>query len=207
MTIAEQKRQLVANELTQAALMLLADKGYDTVTIDDIVTAAGVSRRTYFRYFASKEDVVVQFLANAGAGVVAALAARPISEPLSVALRHAMWLPIAACADHPDRALLVTRLILDTPAVQARYLERQVQWRGDLAGEIATRLGLDTAADPYPGLAAEMAVSAFNTVLQFWRAGDDVHRLAALTDRCFTIIAPALDAPPRPGGVPARRGA
>ncbi|MEK8104227.1 helix-turn-helix domain-containing protein [Micromonospora sp. M12] len=57
MTIAEQKRQLVANELTQAALMLLADKGYDTVTIDDIVTAAGVSRRTYFRYFASRRTL------------------------------------------------------------------------------------------------------------------------------------------------------
>jgi AcrR family transcriptional regulator len=198
MTIAERKRQIVANELIQAALLLLADKGYDAVTIDDIVAAAGVSRRTYFRYFASKEDVVVQFLATAGAGVVAALAARPIDEPPSVALRQAMWVPIAACADHPDRALLVTRLILDTPTVQARFLERQIRWRDELTAELAARLKLDAHADPYPALAAGMAVSAFNTVLQYWRAGDDVHRLSALTDRCFAIIAPALDAPAGP---------
>jgi hypothetical protein len=38
-------------------------------------------------------------------------------------------------------------------------------------------------------------VTALNTVLQHWREGDDQHRLAALTDLCFAIIAPALDAP------------
>jgi len=200
MTIAERKRQLVANELAQAALLLLADRGFDAVTVDDIVAAAGVSRRTYFRYFASKEDVVVQFLANAGAGVVAALAARPAGEPPSVALRHAVWVPIAACADHPDQALLVTRLILGTPALQARYLERQIQWRTDLTAELAARLRLDQTSDPYPAMAAGMTVTALNTVLQHWREGDDQHRLAALTDRCFAIIAPALDAPLRPPG-------
>jgi hypothetical protein len=109
-----------------------------------------------------------------------------------------VWVPIAACADHPDRALLVTRLILGTPALQARYLERQIQWRTDLTAELAARLRLDPATDPYPALAAGMAVTAFNTVLQHWREGDDQHRLTALTDRCFAIIAPALDAPVHP---------
>lgn len=64
--LAQRKRQLVSDELTQAALQLLALKGFDAVTIDEIATAAGVSKRTFFRYFASKEDVVVQFLAGMG---------------------------------------------------------------------------------------------------------------------------------------------
>lgn len=195
MSLADRKRQLVADELTRAALMLLADKGFDAVTIDDIVAVAGVSRRTYFRYFTSKDDVVVQFLAGMGTGIVAGLAARPASEPPSVALRHAVWVPIAICADHPDRALLVTRLILDTPALHARYLERQIQWRTDLAAELAARLRLDPRTDLYPAMAAGMTLTAFNTVLEQWRAGDDEHHLAALTDRCFAIITPALDAP------------
>ena len=59
-TLAERKRQVVVDELTEAALQLLAIKGFDTTTVDEIVAAAGVSRRTFFRYFASKEDVVVQ---------------------------------------------------------------------------------------------------------------------------------------------------
>ncbi|WP_435841890.1 TetR family transcriptional regulator, partial [Streptomyces globisporus] len=48
-SLAERKRQLVSDELTGAALRLLAQKGFDAVTIDEIVAAAGVSKRTFFR--------------------------------------------------------------------------------------------------------------------------------------------------------------
>ncbi|GAA3746168.1 TetR family transcriptional regulator [Micromonospora maritima] len=194
--MAERKRQLVAEELRDAALMLLATRGFDVVTVDDIVAAAGMSRRTFFRYFASKEDVVVRFLADLGADVVAELAARPPAEPPSVALRHALWVPLAACTDHPDhteRARVVVRLILDTPALYARSLEYQIQWRAGLTTELAARHDLDPDADPYPRMAAGMAMLAFDTVLQQWRAGDDEQRLAELTDRAFAVVAPALD--------------
>ena len=203
--VAERKRQLVADELRDAALMLLATRGFDTVTVDDIVTAAGMSRRTFNRYYASKEDVVVRFLADMGADIVAALAARPAGEPPSVALRHAVWVPLAACTDHPDhieRARKVVRLVLDTPALQARWLERQTQWRAGLIAELAARRGLDPDTDPYPRLAAGMALVVFDTVLQQWRPGDDEQRLAELTDQAFAVVAPALDAP---AGAPAPR--
>ncbi|MEU9516518.1 TetR family transcriptional regulator [Micromonospora sp. NPDC048169] len=196
-SMAERKRRLVADELRDAALMLLATRGFDAVTVDDIVAAAGMSRRTFFRYYASKEDVVVRFLADMGTDVVAELAARPGSEPPSVALRHAVWVPLASCTGHPDhaeRARVVVRLILDTPALHARWLERQIQWRAGLAAELAARHGLDPDTDPYPRLAAGMALLAFDTVLQQWRAGDDEQRLAELTDRAFAMVAPALDA-------------
>ncbi|MFG2502114.1 TetR family transcriptional regulator [Streptomyces sp. NPDC048441] len=194
MSMAERKRQLVATELTQAALQLLALKGFDAVTIDEIVTTAGVSRRTFFRYFASKEDVVVQFLADMGAGIRAELADRPAEEPPSVALRHAVWVPIAACGDHSERVLPVVRLILRTPALRARFLERQAQWRDELTGEVAVRLGLDADADLYPRLAAGMALTAFDAVLQRWSDSAGAEDPAELTDRTFAVIAPALDA-------------
>jgi AcrR family transcriptional regulator len=192
--MAQRKRQLVSNELTEAALQLLALKGFDTVTIDEIVATAGVSRRTFFRYFESKEDVVVQFLTGMGADIRAELAARPIDERPSVALRHAVWVPIAACADHPDRTLRVVQLILRTPALLARFLERQAQWRGGLTAELARRLGLDPAIDVYPQLAVQMALAAFDTVLQRWSASDGAEDPADLTNRAFAVIAPALDA-------------
>ncbi|GDY60339.1 hypothetical protein SVIO_109620 [Streptomyces violaceusniger] len=80
--MAQRKRQLVSNELSEAALQLLALKGFDAVTIDEIAATAGVSKRTFFRYFASKEDVVVQFLADMGTGMRAALASRPSRSSL-----------------------------------------------------------------------------------------------------------------------------
>ncbi|MFD5029313.1 TetR family transcriptional regulator [Streptomyces sp. NPDC058405] len=193
-SLAQRKRQLVSDELTEAALQLLALKGFDVVTIDEIVTTAGVSKRTFFRYFASKEDVVVQFLTDMGTGIHAELAARPSKERPSVALKHAVWVPIAACADHSDRALRVVQLILRTPALHARFLERQAQWRDDLTAELARRLGLDPATGLYPQLAAGMALTAFNTVLQRWSDSDSAEDPAELTDRAFAVIAPALDA-------------
>lgn len=195
--MAERKRQLVSNELTEAALQLLASRGYDAVTVDEIVAAAGVSRRTFFRYFASKEDVVVQFLADLGAGMRAELAARPGAERPSAALRHAVGAGLAACADrsdHAERALRVVRLILRTPALLARFMERQAGWREELAEELARRLGLDAGTDLYPRLAAGMALSAFDTVLRRWSESEGTEDPTALTDRAFTLIAPALDA-------------
>lgn len=193
-TMAQRKRQLVSNELSEAALQLLALKGFEAVTIDEIAATAGVSKRTFFRYFASKEDVVVQFLADMGTGMRATLASRPIEEQPSVALQHTVWVSMAACADHSDRTLRVVQLILRTPALRARFLERQDQWRDDLAAELAQRLGLGPDTDLYPQLAAGMALTAFDTVLQRWSGSDGAEDPAELTDRAFATIAPALDA-------------
>lgn len=193
-SLAQRKRQLVSDELTEAALKLLARKGFDAVTVDEIVIAAGVSKRTFFRYFASKEDVVIQFLAEMGTGMRAELASRPAQESPSVALRHTVWVSIDACAGHADQALRVVQLILGTPALRARFLERQAQWRDGLATEVADRLDLDPATDLYPQLAAGIALTAFDAVLQRWSDSDGVEDPAALTDRAFAVIAPALDA-------------
>ncbi|WP_327150082.1 acyl-CoA-like ligand-binding transcription factor [Nocardia sp. NBC_01329] len=192
-TMAERKRRLVAGELTESALQLLVSKGFEAVTVDEITTAAGVSKRTFFRYFESKEDVVVQFLAEMGTRIHAELAARPIAEPPSVAWRHAVWVPIAACGDHADRALRVVQLILRTPALRSRFLERQVQWHRDLTAQVARRHDLDPDRDLYPRMAAGMALTAFNTVLQCWSDSDGAADPADLTDRAFAVIIPGLD--------------
>lgn len=196
-SLAQRKRQLVSDELTEAALNLLAQKGFDAVTVDEIAASAGMSKRTFFRYFASKEDVVVQFLAKMGVGMRAELAGRPAEECPSMALRHTVWASIDACAGDADRALRVVQLILGTPALLARFLERQAQWRDELAAELADRLGLDSAAGLYPRLAAGMALTAFDVVLQLWSGSDGAEDPAALTDNAFAAIAPALDVIPR----------
>ncbi|KQX49635.1 MULTISPECIES: TetR family transcriptional regulator [unclassified Streptomyces] len=201
-SLAQRKRQLVATELTEAALQLLALKGFDAVTVDEIATTAGVSKRTFFRYFASKEDVVVQFLADMGADMRAALAARPAGERPSEALLHAVSVPLTACGDHAERALPVVRLILRTPALLARFLEHQARWREELTAELGERLGLDPRTDLHPRLAAGMALAAFDAVLHRWSDGEhtgltesaaSTEDPGALIAEAFAVLAPALD--------------
>ncbi|WP_338693559.1 TetR family transcriptional regulator [Streptomyces sp. Q6] len=194
-SLAQRKRQLVSDELTEAALQLLALKGFDAVTVDEIVATAGVSKRTFFRYFASKEDVVVQFLADMGADMRAELAERPTDEPPALALLHAVRVPVTTCAADSERALRVVQLILRTPALLARFLERQAQWRDDLADELARRVGRDAGTDLFPRLAAGTALTAFHVVLQRWSESDAAQDPVTLLEDAFTVIAPSLTPP------------
>ncbi|MBU2668479.1 TetR family transcriptional regulator [Actinoplanes bogorensis] len=192
-SLAERKRRLVSEELREVALQLLAAKGYDETTVDEIAAAAGMSRRTFHRYYASKEDVVIQLLADVGDQVVAELAARPPSEPPAVALRQAVGVAIDVCAGHHDRVklLAVIQLILRTPTLHARFLERQSTSAPDMTTVLATRLGLDPA-DLFPDMAVRMAFAAFNAVLQRWVASNGDLDPQQLTDQAFELLAPAL---------------
>nr|WP_203644857.1 TetR family transcriptional regulator [Streptomyces sp. SID14478] len=195
MSLAQRKRQLVSDELTESALQLLAIKGFDAVTVDEIVAAAGVSKRTFFRYFASKEDVVVQFLTDMGADMRTALAQCPVDEGPAGALLRAVRVPVTKCAADSERALRVVQLILRTPALLARFLERQAQWRDDLAQVLAERVGLDAESDLYPRLAAGTALTAFHVVLQRWSASDAAQDPVVLLEEAFSLLARAFDRP------------
>ncbi len=193
-TLAERKRQLVSEELREVALQLLARRGYDETTVDDIVAAAGMSRRTFHRYYASKEDVVIQLLADLGSQMSAELASRPPSEPVSVSLRHAVSVAINFCAGHhdPAKTLAVVRLIQQTPLLRARSLELQSRWQAGLAAVLAERLGRPTD-DLYPELAARMALTAFDAAMERWASSDGAADPLDLTERAFTLLEPALN--------------
>ncbi len=181
------------DELAEAAVKMLARRGYEETTVDQIVAAAGVSRRTFFRYFQSKDDVVVHFLANAGAQLCAELQSRPVGEPSAVALRHALTPFVQLSVDRPDETLHLSKLMLDTPAVLGRFLERLTRWQADIADILAERSGLDPRADLRPTLTAGVALTAFQTAFRRWTDGNGTEHLSTIVDEAFAVIAPALD--------------
>src|SRR4051812_32379863 len=75
--VRERPRRAVRGELTQLAVDLFVEKGYDETTIDDLAAAAGMSKRTFFRYFASKEELVMGKYEVFGEQLAEDLAARP----------------------------------------------------------------------------------------------------------------------------------
>ena len=167
MSLAERKRQLVRDELAEAALQLLAKQGYEETTVDHIVAAAGVSRRTFFRHFQSKEDVLVQFLSDLGTAMCAEIASRPRTEPPPVALRETLMNFTAEIEEFPEKSRALIGIIYGTPALRARLLERQDEWRAGLAGELAERTGAGPD-DLRPAITAAAALSALDIALGRW---------------------------------------
>src|SRR4051812_27801263 len=189
--LAERKRQVVRDELSEAALRLIAFQGFEETTVEQIVAAAGVSRRTFFRYFRSKEDVIVALLGHFGDQVLAELSARPLTEPSAVCLRQALEVFVAGLDAEPDKTRRLAALVLHTPALAARYYERQHQWRAQFAVELSRRADAEPT-DLRPTLAAAVALAAFDTALSGWINGPPGRTLTTLVDEAFQHVAPAL---------------
>ncbi|MFJ9905300.1 TetR family transcriptional regulator [Streptomyces sp. NPDC101152] len=191
--MAERKRQLVRSELAEAAVKLLADQGFEETTVDQIVAAVGMSRRTFSRYFDSKEDVIVHMLAEAGVKLCAELNARPADEPPAVALRRALSVFTSMSVGNPAKMLRVSRLILDTPALLARFLERQSQWQAEMTGILALRAGLDPDVDLRPAVAAGVALTAFQAALRRWVDSDGSESLDEVVDQALALVGPVIE--------------
>src|SRR5437879_11261827 len=85
----ERKKQRTREALIDAAFELFARKGFEATTVEEIADAVEVSSRTFFRYFASKEDVALSPTEDLLATLLDTLAGRPPGEPALTALRHA----------------------------------------------------------------------------------------------------------------------
>ncbi|MEU0560747.1 TetR family transcriptional regulator [Dactylosporangium sp. NPDC006015] len=190
MSLAERKRQLVRDELTDAALRLLAFQGFEETTIDQMAAAAGVSRRTFFRYFQSKEDVIIEHLSDLGRQLTTTLSTRPAAEPPAVALQHTLRTFTDTFWEHPEKSRRLAKIMVTTPPLLARYLERQVSWRAALSTELATRLGTDPTTDPRPAVLVAVAFAAFDTALMRWVTADPSPDLNTLLTTCFTAAFP-----------------
>ncbi|WP_018352636.1 TetR family transcriptional regulator [Longispora albida] len=190
-SLADRKRQLVRDELSEAALKLLAYQGFEETTIEQIAAAAGVSKRTFFRYFAAKEDVLIEMLSELADAIRAGLATRPASESPAEALRAVFQIPIDEfTTGHPDpaKSLRLARLVLGTPAVRARYLDRQHQLRTEVAGLLAARTG-----EPYrASVQAAIGFAAYEAAVERWAAADGAEDLGELVDQAFAQASLAL---------------
>src|ERR671919_462614 len=103
MGLRERKKQRTRAELTEAAILLFTDRGFDATTIEDIVGEVEVSPRTFFRYFDSKEDVVIGFFDDMGVELRGMLAARPQGEAPFTAVRRALGALIELFTTELDR--------------------------------------------------------------------------------------------------------
>ncbi len=89
-TLRDHARGAVRDEVMRQAWPLFAEQGFEATTVDQIADAAGMSRRTFFRYFAGKDELVLERLVESGERIADALRGRPADEPVWPALRRGL---------------------------------------------------------------------------------------------------------------------
>ncbi|MGF6883138.1 AcrR family transcriptional regulator [Nocardia sp. GAS34] len=143
--------------------------GCEQTTIEQIATAVGISTRTFFRYYATKEDIVVGDLMALGEVVRAALVARPAEEGPWDALSAALA-ALAETAGNPRRALEIALLTTANPGLRARHLEKHLRWQQLLVPEIERRMGLQPGPVPDPRAHALVGacLACLDTAMEIW---------------------------------------
>ncbi|MYT25179.1 TetR family transcriptional regulator [Streptomyces sp. SID7760] len=200
--LRERKKRRTRDALLRAALLLFVAQGYEQTTVDEITDAVDVSQRTFFRYFANKEEVAFAVQDLVESHFVAALRARPVSEGPLEALRRAVldaWdtLDEALSEVVPvDLYMRTYQLIESTPALLAVHLRRSAELEERIALLIAEREGLDVDADPRPRVAVAAVSGVMRVTGRLWGQGGDasVASIRRMTEACLDQIGPALAA-------------
>jgi AcrR family transcriptional regulator len=194
----ERKKRQTRDALLHAALRLFDVKGYENTAVREITDAVDVSERTFFRYFANKEDLALSFAKDHTEALMRELAARPPAEPPLIALRNALHASITSLLDEVDPAgdsiyFSIMKLIEGTPSLLAAHLRYMHERDDEIARLLAEREGVDPVADLRPRCVAAVFGGLFITANREWRyAGGTVEGMLATFDACAGQVAAAL---------------
>lgn len=161
-------RAEVRRELVGTAARLFTERGYDETTVDDIAAAAGVGRRTFFRYFRGKEDALSPDHERGLPRISEVFARAHPDEPLpSLALRAAETV-FDLYTDDTEVARLRFALVGSVPALRDREAASVHHYRRLFTRELATRLAGQPDAELRAAVTAAALVAAHNQALRRW---------------------------------------
>ncbi|ALI25271.1 Mycofactocin system transcriptional regulator [Mycolicibacterium fortuitum] len=180
------------DHITDVALALFATHGFDEVSVDDVAKAAGIARRTLFRYYASKNaipwgdfDAHLQHLREL-------LAALSTEIPLADALREALLSFNTYDEKEMAQHRMRMRVILETAGLQAYSMTMYAGWREVIADYVAQRIGA-AAGDLMPQTVGWLMLGVALSAYEHWLADESV-ALADAIGQAFELARPGLEA-------------
>ncbi|WP_022901977.1 TetR/AcrR family transcriptional regulator [Humibacter albus] len=185
-TLWDRSRQLASREILEAALRLFGEQGYEATTVAQIAHEAGVSQRTLFRYFGTKEDL----LGGDPDRFVRALTAAIDELPADAGPWEALRTGIAAALElHESRhqALQRFRVLYATPSLRAGWLEKQLRFHERALPLIASRLhGSPGDADLMARAMIATAFACLDVAAKAWVDRNGKGEILDLYDRCVS---------------------
>jgi AcrR family transcriptional regulator len=198
-SLRERKKLATRRQLRQAALDLVAERGFSHVTVEEIAEAANVSPRTFFNYFPSKEAALFGADPERGAAVRARIVQEAPGEPVLDVLRMVMTSEARKVAGEfseyggdPVSWHQRMKAARTDPNLRAAHAAQMTMIERSMAEALAERLGTDLERDPYPGLLAATAVGVFRSSMTFWAGSGGTIPLDVLIDLAFLALADGL---------------
>lgn len=185
-TLRERKKAQTRHAIQQHALRLFMQKGFDATTVEEIAAAAGVSHMTFFRYFPTKEDAVIQD--DYDPLIEAMIRTRPAKEPPIEAIRQVVK-ELSVQIYAADRADILARmkLLMQVPALRARLWEHGGGTEVILTRAIAERMGC-AEDDLRVRVVASACMAAIVTALFAWVESPGTYEMPAMIDQALRIL-------------------
>jgi AcrR family transcriptional regulator len=192
--LRDRKKNETRQALRDAAHRLFAEQGFSRTTIDDITEAANVSRRTFFRYYDSKDDLLRSDVSDMLPVMLAALRSRPADEPPLAAILAALRALIG-----PDGPPSIAQSLADpVGGFRARLsvIRMLAQWERGIADTLLIRAGIDVPGEEdrlRATVTACAATSALRAAAQIYRGrypgrGLDTARLLPIIEQAFAVL-------------------
>jgi AcrR family transcriptional regulator len=189
--LRERKKLKLRRAIQAEALRLFAAQGYEQTTVEQIAAAAETSTTTFYRYFPTKEDVVLDD--DYDAIVEATIAGRPSGEALADTFRAAAAAVAAATEADQENNLARLSLIGTSVVLDARHAGEERRSVALIARLLADRTA-HTADDYQVQLTAAAVMAVLFTASRRWAAGQGAVPFMTLVDRAVTLVEPLLAA-------------
>lgn len=187
--LRERKKRATRRALSDAALRLALERGPDHLTVEEISEAVGVSARTFFNYFSSKDEALLgdsPLLSGELPVRSLVLEAGSVLQGL-----HRVIVAAAGAESRPEELRLRHELMERHPVLIPRFFARVAAFQQTLASAVAERAGADPA-DTYPQLMATVAFAAMQTAMHTWKARDGGQPFGQHVDEVFGLLKNAL---------------
>lgn len=184
--LRERKKLKTRIAIREATYRLIEEQGYEATTVEQIAETAEVSPSTVFRYFPTKEDIVLTD--EYDPMLEDALRARPADEPIVESLRHVLRRAVSlGFTEEPEVSRLRTRLMVEVPAVRSRMLESMSVTGRMLCRVIAERIGRDPEELEVRVFSMSLTGALTETAV-YWAEHGHEDDLGGLVDRALDML-------------------
>ncbi|RDI34637.1 TetR/AcrR family transcriptional regulator [Lentzea flaviverrucosa] len=199
MGLREAKMERTRRFIAESAFDLFVAQGYDDTTIEQIAAAAEVGTRTLYRYYATKEALVVSFVQNGLDAAMEAFLAQPDETPLPEALHAVIGSVEQTIATNSARLLALYEIFDKTTGLRAGLADLCWSWRQRLAQEILRREG-GTGDVLFAALTAASTMNVIEVVVQTWTSGGGRAEVADIARETLELLHTKTIPFPAPAG-------